>query len=139
MPTKVQITKCYNKRRNKNDLRGAEHGEGDMSEIPDRITTEAANLFWQIAKDAPTTDENGDACYSVSVAREIISAALLAAEQRGREMEREECAKEVTSLAACFAVHSQNPSKSEGVAEICRINERMLDGLAAAIRSRKEG
>lgn len=51
---------------------------------------EAANLFWQIAKDAPTADENGDACWSVSVARDIISTALSSAYQRGREDGRED-------------------------------------------------
>jgi hypothetical protein len=102
-----------------------------MTSIPERIAQEARAVYASSPIKVIGDLEAGSLINH-------FAKALLAAEQRGREMEREECAQFVTSCSARFGVQSQNPTRSESVADICHIFDGYLRGVAALIRLRSK-
>ena len=108
-----------------NSYRPAHFGDMVMTPIPERILEEAYRL-------AKASIFHG----GVDWAAGDIAKALAAAEQRGREMEREECGKLICEWDSPSALQL---AAGEMTAQESRTVRAVLRGALARIRSRSEG
>jgi hypothetical protein len=83
-------------------------------DFPADIREQAETAAWDIAVQAPTTDEDGIAVWIAHVMRDIIAAALMERDRAATETEREACAK----IAEAF--NTEWPNDAHHIAELIR-------------------